>query len=210
MKISVIIVEDDKNYNNTLKRVIDYHEDLQCIAQFFSGKTAIDGIPALKPDVVLMDFQLQDYSGAEIISLVKDSTPTTNFVMCTNFEDDEFIFNSLRAGAIGYLIKGESLDKIVTSIIDANSGGSPMSNDVARRVLHYFQNQQINQHHFDTLTVTEVEVISLLSEGFLYKEIASKKFVSIETVKKHVSNIYRKLGVNNKIEAINIFKNNSI
>lgn len=210
MKISVIIVEDDKNYNNTLKRVIDYHEDLQCIGQFYSGKTAIEGIPVLKPDVVIMDFQLQDFSGSEIIFRIRKQIPDTSFIMCTNFEDEETIFNSLRAGAVGYLIKGETLDKIVSSIIDAKTGGAPMSNDIARKVLHYFENQQVDNDQFSKLTTTEIEIISLLCEGFQYKEIAAKKFVSVETIKKHISNIYRKLGVNNKVEAINIFKNKTI
>ncbi len=205
MKISVVIVEDDKNYNNTLKRLIDYQPDLECTGQFFNGKSALENIPVLQPDVVIMDIHLHDFSGQEVIAKLKQNLPFTNFIMCTNFEDEENIFASLRCGAVGYLIKGESMEKIISSIKDAKNGGAPISNDIARKVLQYFQKQQSNKGILEVLTATEMSILALLSDGFLYKEIADKKNISIETVKKHVTNIYKKLKVNNKVEAINIF-----
>lgn len=210
MSISIAIVEDEKNYNNALKKVIDYQTDMKVIAQYYDGNTALKKLSLISPDVVMMDIQLQDMLGIDIIGKVKKAIPTTQFIMCTSFEDDEMIFNSLKAGAIGYLIKGESMDKILSSIRDVYNGGAPMSFSIARRVLHHFEKKTVEIKDFEELTKRETEIIELLSQGLLYKEIADKIFVSIDTVKKHIGNIYRKLQVNNKVEAINIlnhFKN---
>jgi len=205
MSISIAIVEDEKNYNNALKKVINYQQDMKVIAQFFDGNDAMQNLPDISPDVVMMDIQLQDMLGIEIIEKLRKEMPDTQFIMCTSFDDDEKIFNSLKAGAMGYLVKGESMDKILSSIRDVYSGGAPMSFSIARRVLKYFERNLTEIKGFDELTEREKEVLELLSEGLLYKEIADKKCISIDTVKKHVGNIYRKLHVNNKVEAINKF-----
>ncbi|WP_326982014.1 response regulator transcription factor [Chryseobacterium sp. MYb264] len=123
MSISIAIVEDEKNYNNALKKVINYQKDMKVVAQFFDGNDALHNLPDFSPDVVMMDIQLQDMLGIEIIEKLKKDMPETQFIMCTSFEDDEKIFNSLKAGAIGYLIKGESMDKILASIRDVYNGG---------------------------------------------------------------------------------------
>ncbi|MGC5745408.1 response regulator [Chryseobacterium sp. NFX27] len=205
MSISIAIVEDEKNYNNALKKVINYQKDMQVTAQFFNGKEALKELPAILPDVVMMDIQLQDMLGIEIIEKLRKEMPETQFIMCTSFEDDDKIFNSLKAGAMGYLIKGESMDKILSSIRDVYNGGAPMSLSIARRVLSHFEKKLPEIKDFDDLTEREKEILELLSQGLLYKEIADKKFISIDTVKKHVGNIYRKLHVGNKVEAINKF-----
>ncbi|MCW3162059.1 response regulator [Chryseobacterium oryctis] len=205
MSISIAIVEDEKNYNNTLKKVIDYQDDMKVVAQFFDGNSALEKLPDYSPDVVMMDIQLQDMLGIEVIERLRKEIPNTQFVMCTSFEDDEKIFNSLKAGAIGYLIKGESMEKILGAIRDAHNGGAPMSFSIARRVLNHFERQLPELKDLNELTEREKEVLELLSQGFLYKEIADKKFISIDTVKKHIGNIYRKLQVSNKVEAINKF-----
>ncbi len=203
--ISVAIVEDDKYYNDTLKKVLDYHPELHCAGQFFSGKSALESIPALRPDVVMMDLQLRDCMGHEIISTLLPQLPRTSFVVCSIHEEEDKIFDALKSGAIGYLIKGESLDKIVTSILDAYHGASPMSNAIGRKVLKYFQNQNEEKLVLERLTKSELEILSQISKGYMYKEIAKLKNISTETVKKHITNIYKKLGVNNKIEAVNKF-----
>ena len=203
--ISVAIVEDDKFYNDTLKKVLDYHPDLHCAGQFFSGKSALENIPNLHPDVVMMDLQLRDSMGHQIISALLPQLPKTSFIVCSNHEEEDKIFDALKAGAIDYLIKGESLEKIVASILDASNGASPMSNSIGRKVLKYFQNQNMEKHLLQSLTKSEMEILSLISKGHQYKEIAESKSISIETVKKHIANIYKKLGVNNKTEAANIF-----
>ncbi|MCW1963288.1 response regulator [Chryseobacterium viscerum] len=203
MSISIAIVEDEKNYNNALKKVINYQQDMKVIAQFFDGNDAMQNLPAISPDVVMMDIQLQDMLGIEIIEKLRKEMPDTQFIMCTSFDDDEKIFNSLKAGAMGYLVKGESMDKILSSIRDVYQGGAPMSFSIARRVLKHFERKLPEIKGFDELTEREKEILELLSEGLLYKEIADRKCISIDTVKKHVGSIYRKLHVNNKVEAIN-------
>lgn len=205
MSISIAIVEDEKNYNNALKKVINYQQDMKVVAQFFDGNDALKNLPDISPNVVMMDIQLQDMLGIEIIEKLKKDMPETQFIMCTSFEDDEKIFNSLKAGAIGYLVKGESMDKILSSIRDVYNGGAPMSFSIARRVLQHFEKKLSEIKGFDELTGREKEILELLSQGLLYKEIADKKCISMDTVKKHVGNIYRKLHVNNKVEAINKF-----
>ncbi|SHL59861.1 two component transcriptional regulator, LuxR family [Chryseobacterium carnipullorum] len=205
MSISIAIVEDEKNYNNALKKVINYQDDMKVVAQFFDGNDALKNLTSFSPDVVMMDIQLQDMLGIEIIEKLRKDMPETQFIMCTSFEDDEKIFNSLKAGAMGYLIKGESMDKILCSIRDVYNGGAPMSLSIARRVLGHFERKLPQNKDFDDLTEREKEILELLSQGLLYKEIADQKFISIDTVKKHVGNIYRKLHVSNKVEAINKF-----
>ncbi|MGK6342092.1 response regulator [Chryseobacterium sp. DT-3] len=205
MSISIAIVEDEKNYNNALKKVINYQDDMKVTAQFFDGNDALKNLPDILPDVVMMDIQLQDMLGIEIIEKLRKEMPNTQFIMCTSFEDDEKIFDSLKAGAMGYLIKGESMDKILSSIRDVYNGGAPMSLSIARRVLSHFEKKLPEIKDFNDLTEREKEILELLSQGLLYKEIAGKKFISIDTVKKHVGNIYRKLHVSNKVEAINKF-----
>ncbi len=205
MSISIVIVEDEKNYNNALKKVINYQDDMKVVAQFFNGSEAIENLIEISPDVVMMDIQLQDMLGIEIIDKLRKEMPETQFIMCTSFDDNEKIFNSLKAGATGYLIKGESMDKILASIRDVYNGGAPMSSSIARKVLNHFERKNSVVKDIDELTDREKEVLNLLSEGFLYKEIGDKIFISIDTVKKHVGNIYRKLHVNNKVEAINKF-----
>lgn len=207
MKIRVAIVEDDKNYNQALKNIIDFQKDMECVAQFFNGKNALQKLEAIEPDVVLMDIQLQDLSGIDIVFKLTELMPGTTFVMCTSFENDEKIFSALRAGASGYLVKGDPLDKIIQAILEAYNGGAPMSFAIAKRVLQHFQESKVQVQSLSLLTVTEKEVLELLALGLLYKEIADKKNVTIDTIKKHIGNIYRKLQVSNKIEAINKFNN---
>jgi NarL family two-component system response regulator LiaR len=205
MKIRVAIVEDDKNYNQALKNIIDFQENMECVAQFFNGKNALQKLEAIEPEVVLMDIQLQDLSGIDIVFKLTELMPGTTFVMCTSFENDEKIFSALRAGASGYLVKGDPLDKIIQAILEAHKGGAPMSFAIAKRVLQHFQESKVQVQSLALLTVTEKEVLELLAQGLLYKEIADKKNVTIDTIKKHIGNIYRKLQVSNKIEAINKF-----
>ncbi|MBS1571351.1 MAG: response regulator transcription factor [Bacteroidetes bacterium] len=208
MKISVAIVEDDKNYNKTLKRMLDYSDNLSCVGNFYSGKSALENLPSLQPDVVLMDLQLQDFFGYEIIATLKPNLLNTSFIVITNYEDEEMVFNTLKAGAVGYLVKGESLEKITNSIQETYQGGSAMSNSIARKIVHFFQVQNQKNNLWEILTHAEQHIIEAISKGRLYKEIADEKCISIETVKKHINNIYRKLGVNNKVEAINLINNN--
>lgn len=205
MKIKVAIVEDEKTYSNALKKIINHQDDLTCIAQFFNGKDAIENLEIYHPEIILMDIQLQDMLGTEVVKLVKQQLPETKFIMCTTYEDEEMIYEALKNGASGYLLKDESMQKITDSIRDAATGSAPMSNTIAQKVLQFFQKKQTVEKDIEKLTERELEILKLLSEGFLYKEIADQKCISIDTVKKHIGNIYRKLHVANKIEAVNKF-----
>lgn len=207
MPINVAIVEDDQHYNNALKKIINFDEDLVCVAQFFDGEEAIAALPNTDADVVLMDIKLPSKIGIDIVSELSTEMENTQFIMCTSFEYDEMVFKALKAGATGYLLKGESMEKIISSVKEVYNGGAPMSFSVAKKVLGFFRGEN-SKNVLSQLTATEQEVLNLLSEGLLYKEIADRKNVSIDTVKKHIGHIYRKLHVNNKVEAINILKGN--
>ncbi|WP_313031119.1 response regulator transcription factor [Soonwooa sp.] len=191
-----------------MKKVIDYNNQMNCVGQFFSGKAALDSLADLDPDIVLMDLQLYDSWGTNVIRTIKIKNSRIQFIICTNHEDDDKVFDALRSAAVGYLVKGESLEKIIQAIITAKNGGSPMSNNIAKKVLCHFQNQEQDFQMVEELTTTEKYILQGLAEGLQYKEIAANKGVSTETVKKHVGSIYRKLNVNNKVEALNKLNHN--
>ena len=179
MKTKIAIVEDEKTYSNMLKKIIDYQDDLMCVAQFFNGKTAIENLQNYAPEVVLMDVQLQDMLGTEVVKKMKPLLPDSKFIMCTTYEDEEVIFEALKNGASGYLLKDESLQKIIQSIKDSLQGSSPMSNSIAQKVFQFFQKKNISEKILETLSEKESEILKLLSNGFLYKEIADQKCISI-------------------------------
>ncbi|WP_312765979.1 response regulator transcription factor [Epilithonimonas sp.] len=203
MKITVAIVEDEKTYSNALKKIINHQDDLICVAQFFNGKEAKENLEQYHPHVVLMDVQLQDMFGTDVVKFASSFLPETKFIMCTTYEDEDTIYEALKNGASGYLLKDESMQKITESIRESVEGGAPMSHIIAQKVLKFFQRRQNTDKDLDSLTTKELEILKSLSEGFLYKEIADQKCISIDTVKKHIGNIYRKLHVANKIEAVN-------
>ena len=205
MPITVAIVEDDRHYSNALKKILEADPEMNCVAQFFDGKSALADLKRYEPNVVLMDIRLPNMYGYDIVYNLATEMENTQFIMCTSFDDDENIFKSLKAGATGYLVKGDSMDKIIASIKEVYNGGAPMSFSVAKRVLQYFREER-KVFELDSLTNTEKEILDMLAQGLLYKEIADKKTVSIDTVKKHIGHIYRKLHVSNKIEAINLLR----
>ncbi|RYD99976.1 MAG: response regulator transcription factor [Sphingobacteriales bacterium] len=205
MSLSICIIEDDKNYNNILRKVIDHAAGMSCIAQYYYGKDALTGIPALQPDIVLVDIRLNDLTGIEIVARLKPALMHTEFIMCTTSDREDDIFEALKAGATGYLIKGENIENIIAALNEVKNGGAPMSLSIAKKVTQFFHRREDKK--LEQLTRMENEVLNMLSKGMLYKEIAANKFVSMDTVKKHIANIYKKLAVNNKIEAINKLKN---
>jgi len=155
-----------------------------------------------------MDINLPGMSGIECIKKVKAVCPYTQFIMFTIYEDDEKVFEALSAGASGYLLKKTPLGKIVDSLAELHEGGSPMSTQIARKVIQSLQRQNETAEESKLLTNKEHEVLHLLSQGHLYKEISVKLNMSVSTVKKHLHNVYQKLHVNNRTEAINkIYRN---
>ena len=204
MDIKVSIIEDQKDIREMLAVLINGSNGFCCINTYDCAEDAIIGIPNSVPDVVLVDIHLPGKSGIECVLKLKPILPAVHFVMCTSLEDNDNIFNALKAGAIGYITKSIAPAKLLESIIEVYNGGSPMTSNIARKVVGSFQQTESKiSSSIKVLSNREQEILNLLSKGFRYKEIAEKLFVSIETVRTHVRNIYEKLQVNSRTEAIN-------
>lgn len=209
--ITVFIVDDNKELRNALEEIISMSEGYHCIGTASSAEEAVDRIPIIRPDVVLMDINLgTDESGIDVVKSLKPRIPDTNFMICTVYEEDEKIFQALTAGASGYILKKTPPGRMLEAIRELFEGGAPMSSQIARKVVAAFQQQQ-NQPNapeaepLQQLTSREMEILELLSKGLMYKEIASQTFLSPETVRKHVYHIYEKLHVTNRVAAVNKF-----
>lgn len=209
-KITVCIVDDKKELLNALEEIVNMSDDCRCIGTLGSAEEAIKIIPQLKPDVVLMDINLgTPESGIDVVRELKPAIPASNFMMCTVYEEDEKIFEALSAGASGYILKKTDPGKMLESIRELYNGGAPMSSQIARKVVTAFQQQKKNEtedaDHVNKLSNREKEILEYLSKGLAYKEIAAQLYISAETVRKHVYNIYEKLHVNNRVAAVNKF-----
>jgi DNA-binding NarL/FixJ family response regulator len=203
--ISICIIEDLIEIQQGLQSVFERDERLEFLKSFSSAEEAISEMPYLCPDIVVTDINLPGKSGIEAIVELKEVLPETQFIMFTIYEDHDLIFDALKAGASGYILKNTSSEKIVESVIDLYNGGSPMSPIIARKVIASFNApvQYIDQSVNQLISKREQEVLELLSKGFLYKEIADKLSISMSTVKRHLNHIYVKLHVQNKTEAVN-------
>lgn len=202
-KITVIIVEDDKEMRDGLELIVQSNPSMDCIATCSSGEDAMESIPTNIPDIVLMDIHLPGISGIECIKKLKPSLAFTQFMMCTVYEDNEKVFDSLCAGATGYLLKNSPPSKITDAIIDLYHGGSPMSSVIARKVIQVFRPVVEQNKEIEKLTNREREMLDLLAKGYRYKEIADQLSISFETVRTHIHNIYEKLHVQSRTEALN-------
>lgn len=209
MLINVSIVDDNKDILQALEEIIKLSEECVCVGTFTTAEEAIAGIPSVKPNVVLMDINLGAGSGIECVRVLKPLHPEILYMMCTVYEEDEKIFEALSAGASGYILKKTAPSKMLDAIRELNEGGAPMSSQIARKVVAAFQQKTItespSEEHQSLLSKREKNIIELLAKGLIYKEIAAELFISPETVRKHVYNIYEKLHVNNRVEAINKF-----
>ena len=211
-EISVCIVDDNKELRNALEEIISMSEGYRCIGTIGTAEEAIDKLPILRPDVVLMDINLGSIeSGIDVVRILKPKMPGINFMMCTVYEENEKIFEALTAGASGYILKKTDPARMLDAIRELYEGGAPMSSQIARKVVAAFQRQEkeelnaINDTKLDTLSKRENEILELLSRGLMYKEIAAQIFLSQETVRKHVYHIYEKLHVTNRVAAVNKF-----
>jgi DNA-binding NarL/FixJ family response regulator len=200
--ITVAIVEDIREIKEGLEILIDSEAGFTCIKTFSNGEEALNDLPGLCPDVVLMDINLPGINGIEAVRKLKGACPDTQFIMSTVYEDDENIFESLKAGASGYLLKKTAPSKILDSITEVYHGGSPMNSQIARKVIASFQ-QKKSIDETEILTHREKEILKLLSKGLRYKEIAAELNISMDTVRSHTRNIYEKLQVQSRTEAIN-------
>lgn len=199
--ISVAIVDDDEEIRNGLSWIIQNSDGYQLTGIYKNYTEAVKGIESVQPDVVLMDIGLPGKSGIECVRELKLRFPKVQFVMQTVYTDDENIFQSLRAGAVGYLLKKTPTAKFLQAISDAFDGGAPMSGEIARKVLNYFQAPKKKSSEYE-LSDRELEVLKALTEGHSYKSIAEKLFVSVHTVRFHLHNIYEKLHVSSRAEAV--------
>jgi len=204
--IRVAVVEDQLQTRQMLSILINGYDGFECVAVFENAEDAMANIPNLGIDVALMDIHMPGgKSGIECVQVLKARCPEVEFIMCTSLEDTDNIFKALQAGATGYITKSTPPEKIIEAIKDAHSGGAPMSSQIARKVVGQFAGQQVKAKNaeFEKLSAREQEILEFLSKGYRYKEIAATLFVSIETVRKHIHNIYEKLRVNSRTDAIN-------
>jgi DNA-binding NarL/FixJ family response regulator len=208
MKINVGLIEDEIDISKGIQELINKSEGFCCNFVFATADEAIKQIPKLDLDVVLTDIHLSGKSGIDCILALKPICPNIQFLICTSFEDSDTVFKALKAGASGYIVKTTKPSVLLDSIADVYRGGSPMSSNIARKVVQSFhQQEQINE--LQKLSPREKEILELLSKGLRYKQIADVSFISSETVRTHIYNIYQKLQVNSKMEAINKVFGNS-
>lgn len=204
--ITVAIVEDNEQFRIGLEAIISGQNELALAGSYASAEKALLALPENPTDIVISDISLPGMRGTELIVRLKYKMPQTQFMVCSIHDDNDTIFEALKCGASGYILKDPvTADEIIKAIRDLYNGGSPMSPYIARKVIGSFQKPAVSDES-SLLSMREKEVLELLSKGLLYKEIAEKLGVTHETVKKHLKNIYQKLHVQNKIEALNKFR----
>lgn len=202
MPITVSIVEDDAQTRDGLWQLLNRAEDFNCVSQHATAEDAIEKIPLLKPDVALMDIHLPGISGVEAVRQLKPLLPETQFIMSTAFKDNDAIFSALTAGANGYLLKQTPSKDLLAALREACAGGSPMTSQIARKMVEAFRQSRTPAGVTDGLTAREQEILELLAQGCLYKEIADQLQISYRTVSTHIQHIYEKLHVHSRAQAV--------
>ena len=201
MAISVSIVEDVQDTRNGLRELLNGANGFACLSTYANAEDALTGVPAEKPDVVLVDINLPGMNGIECVAKLKLQLPQLRALMMTTYEDRDLIFNSLRAGASGYLLKNVTHGELMQAIEQVHAGGAPMSMQIARKVVEHFHQIAKPSSDVEKLTDREKEILGLLAEGYLYKEISDKLGISFHTVKTHIHVIYEKLHVQSRTQA---------
>jgi DNA-binding NarL/FixJ family response regulator len=202
LPIKVAIVEDLEEVREGLINFINSDPELEVIGSFSNAEEAIAVIPHDLPDIVIMDINLPGMSGINCIAEIKDQCPATQFMMFTVYENDDKVFEALKAGASGYLLKKTPPAAIIESLKDLYHGGAPMSSNIARKLVSAYQIKETHSHSL-LLSPRENEILELLAKGLLYKEISEKLSIVTGTVRQHIHKIYEKLHVQNRTEAIN-------
>jgi DNA-binding NarL/FixJ family response regulator len=200
--IKIAIVEDNNTLRSSLESLFNRTEGMRCVASLNNLLNVVAEIGAALPEIILMDIGLPNISGIQGVHTVKTHFPTIQVLMFTVFDDDENIFDAIRAGASGYLLKKTPPSEIVEAVRELYHGGAPMTSSIARKVIHSFQGAPSTIVEDYRLTVRENEILYSLVDGLSYKKIADKHCVSISTIRTHICNIYHKLHVNSKAEAV--------
>jgi DNA-binding NarL/FixJ family response regulator len=202
-KISITVLEDDSTFRQGIEKMISGAGDLICEASFNTVTDFYKNFENLSSNVFWVDINLPDGSGIEVIKNILKEKPAALCMVCSLHDDDKHIFDAMKAGASGYLLKNTSMDKMLDSIYELINGGSPMNPFIARKLISSFRVAQTAKENVtDALTPRETEVLELIAKGLLYKEAADNLKISIETVKKHLRSIYTKLQVQNRTEAV--------
>jgi DNA-binding NarL/FixJ family response regulator len=207
VRIGVSIIEDDASAREIFADWIRRARGFHFISDYGNAESAIAGLPSEKPDVVLSDINLPGMSGIQCVRLLKQRMPDTQFVMLTVYEDSNHLFDALAGGASGYLLKQTSRQELLSALEDVHAGGSPMSSNIARKVVQSFRRGEPLLNESVKLSPRELEVLQLLACGDLYKEIAEELKISIPTVNTHVRSIYEKLHVRSRAQAVAKYAN---
>jgi len=203
--IHIALVEDDDGTLRNLRRMLASDEGCLCVGGFRTVQEATDAIPRLQPDVVLVDVNLPDGTGVDAVRTLAPMLPETEFVMLTIYQDGDILFDALSAGAHGYLIKPVRTEQLLAAIHDVLEGGAPMSNVVARRIVRSFEPDK-SLPPPEPLGPREREVLEMLAAGAMYKQVARKLDISMNTVLTYVRRIYKKLHVNSRHAAVDRYK----
>ena len=202
MPIKVAIVEDDEGIRASLATLVRRASALRWAGDYADAEAALKEIPRRPPDVVLMDINLPGMNGVECVRHLKANLPAVQFLMLTVYEDSDSLFNSLKAGASGYLLKRTASSRLLEAIRDVHAGGSPMTPQLARRVVQYFSKPAEGGSPVSRLTAGEKDFLDQLAKGYAYKEIADRLSISIDTVRSYVRTVYEKLHVHSRTEAV--------
>lgn len=202
MKKTVIVVEDDRGLREQLTKILYTAPDIACIGAYASAENALPAIKEKVPNVVLMDIKLPGMSGIQCVAEIKKSFPAMYVIMVTAYEESERIFHALKAGANGYIIKSDSPDQLLDAIRDVHKGGGPMSIPIARKVIQHFHQIGASPKETENLSPRELEVLELLAQGFIYKEIGENLKIGVTTVRTYVQNICHKMHVRSRLEAV--------
>ena len=200
--IRIAIVEDDEKIRSSLVVLIEGTHGFRCVGAYEDAESALRDLPRKEPDISLVDINLPGMQGIELVQRLKQGNAATQFIMLTVYEETSKIFDSLAAGAVGYLLKMTPPDELLTAIREVRAGGSPMSPQIARKVVQSFHKIDNRGGEVVQLTKREDEILKLLSKGFLYKEIGEQLFISADTVHNHIRHIYEKLQVHSRTEAV--------
>ena len=200
--ITVCVVDDDEEVSGMLSALIGGTPGFRCSQTFSRGQHALEQLPISRPDVVLMDIQMPRMTGIECVRQLRNLLPDIKVIMLTTYEDEDLLFNSLRAGATGYLLKRTPPAEILKAIEAVHRGEAPMTGKLARMVVQYFHRQETGADSISKISEREREVLEGLSQGLRNKEIADKLHVSESTVRSHLRSIYEKLQVESRSEAV--------